>query len=352
MRTSNKVDLLEVFGDREKEVIIRVLERYQISEIIDIKKIKTAYKVETNKEILCLKKMKTGVKRTKNLSGFVEELTRLGFYNTPKYVKTLDGKIFVKYKDITFYAIEWIDSCECNLDNIVDAQKCMQTLAKFHLASSKIDSKKMKLKNNIKNWPQIFNYNIIELEKFKKIIKSKRLKNEFDLAYLKFIDNYISRGSLSLKILNNSNYYLLYKLALDNKTLCQDNFHFESSLIKGEQSYILDLSSIVIDLQINEVSKIIRKLMNKNEYQWDFSKAKILIEAYNSENKLTKADVGAMLALIIFPHKFCKLGEKRYIKYKNWNEIKYMHNLNRFIKYNELQQEFIEDYLNFISDYV
>jgi len=59
-----------------------------------------------------------------------------------------------------------------------------------------------------------------------------------------------------------------------------------------------------------------------------------------------------MLALIIFPHKFWKLGKKRYVKYKNWNELKYMHKLNRLLKYNELQQQFIEDYLNYVSNYV
>lgn len=49
--------------------------------------------------------------------------------------------------------------------------------------------------------------------------------------------------------------------------------------------------------------------MTKKSYQWDFEKTKRIIEAYNSENKLTKEDLEVMLSLVIFPHKFWKLGK-------------------------------------------
>ena len=337
MGINNRVDLLEVFGDKEKEIVMKVLEKYQVNRIVDIKKIKGAYKVVTDNGTLCLKKIKHGVKRIRNTIDFVYELSKIGFNNAPQYLKTSDKNVFVKYKNMIFFVVEWIDGNECNLENIYEAQKCMQLVARFHLVSNKIDSKHLRIKNNIRNWPQVFNNNLRELERFKKIIENKRLKNEFDLAYFKFIDNYIYRGTLALKIFNDSNYYHLSKVAFDEKTICQDSCFYESVSKRNEKHYIIDLNSVVIDLHINDVAKIIRKLMYKNEYQWDFSKAKLLIEAYNFENKFSKEEVRAMLALIIFPHKFWKLGKKRYIKYKNWNEVRYMHKLNRLIKYNELQ---------------
>ncbi len=39
MKVNDSVDLLEVFGDREKEIIMNVLEKYQVNRIVDIKKI-------------------------------------------------------------------------------------------------------------------------------------------------------------------------------------------------------------------------------------------------------------------------------------------------------------------------
>ena len=47
-----------------------------------------------------------------------------------------------------------------------------------------------------------------------------------------------------------------------------------------------------------------------------------------------------MLALIIFPHKFWKLGQKRYMKQKKWSETKYLHKLNKITCHNETQEKF------------
>ncbi|MEL7596944.1 MAG: hypothetical protein AAGU01_01940 [Clostridiaceae bacterium] len=91
--------------------------------------------------------------------------------------------------------------------------------------------------------------------------------------------------------------------------------------------------------------------MSKSDYKWDFEKAKKIIDGYNSINRLTKEELKVMLALIIFPHKFWKLGRKRYIKHKNWSEQRYNHKLNKVIYNAELQQKFLEDYLHYLEDY-
>ena len=115
MKVNNKVDLLEVFKDREKEIVIRILEKYQINKISEIKKVNGNYKVYTDVGILCLKKIYHGAKRLKNASDFVDELSKIGFNNTPHYLKTYDENVFVKYKKMIYYALEWIDDNECHL---------------------------------------------------------------------------------------------------------------------------------------------------------------------------------------------------------------------------------------------
>lgn len=58
-----------------------------------------------------------------------------------------------------------------------------------------------------------------------------------------------------------------------------------------------------------------------------------------------------MLSLVIFPHKFWKLGKKRYIKHKRWPETKYMKKLNKIIKYDDMQREFLENYIKYLEQY-
>lgn len=335
---------------REKRMIYKVLDNYDFK-VINLSKVRSAYKVETSKGNICLKKMKHGKHKARNGSILVQELVKKGFSNTAKYYCTNKGKTCIEYKGFLFYVTDWIDGEECNLDNLEEAVECVKLLAKYHLATNSIDVTKLRIKNNLKNWPKIFNSNLHDLEKFDRIINKKKIRSEFDTAYHSYIDSIYHRGMVALNFLNNSDYYKLSKEANVNKTICHDSFYYQNIIKKDDDYYIIDLDSIIIDLHVNDLGKLIRRLMFKRQYQWSFNKAKTLIEAYNSINKLNKDEVEVMLSLIIFPHKFWKLGKKRYIKHKGWNESKYMSKLTKLIKYNELENKFLEDYLDYIDNY-
>lgn len=336
--------------DNERNSINKIVSEYDLKMKACIK-IKSSYKIDTNNGTICLKRIRHGRLSVKNGSILADELVKNSFNYTTKYIRTKDGELFVKYKKTYFYATEWINGEECDLNDIDEAIKCSKLLAEFHIVSSKIDTRKFKIKNNLKNLPQVFNANLSEIEKNKRIIEKKKVRNEFDIAYENVVDDFHYRGMLALNLLNNSDYYKLSKEANRKMTICNDSFYNHNIIKKDEFYYIIDLNNIMIDLQINELAKYIRRIMFKKSYKWDFSKAKEIIEAYNSVRKLTKNEVEVMLALIIFPYRFWKLGNRRYVKHKKWNEIKYMNKLNRLIKYNEYQQRFLDEYLNFLQSY-
>lgn len=96
---------------------------------------------------------------------------------------------------------------------------------------------------------------------------------------------------------------------------------------------------------------MIRRLMTKKEYMWDFNKAKSIIEAYSSINKLTVNEIEIMFSLIVFPHKFWKLGHKRYIKHKNWSEYKYMKKLNKIVLNEKYEKKFMKEYMEYVQKY-
>ena len=341
----------DIISSKEEQLIKNVLEKYSLV-TTNIYKSRSAYKVCTDKGTFCLKRMKHGIQKAANGNILVEELMKQNFMQVPKYIKTTRGDIYVKSKKMIFYVTEWIDGKECDFGDIEEAKNCIKLLSKFHIASSHMDMKGLKIKNSLKNWPSIFNENIQDLSRYKRIIESKRLKNEFDIAYYQCIEDNIKRGITTLDLLKASEYSNISREALDKKTLCHDSFYYQNVLKKDGEYFLVDLDSIIIDLHVKDLGKMIRRLMFKNEYRWDFSKAQQFIEAYNEDNKLSKAELEIMLALIVFPHKFWKLGRKRYDKHKNWTEFKYMHKLDSLLKYNELQEIFLKDYLNYLTYYV
>lgn len=332
---------------KEKEMLMEVLNKYDF-EVIDIFKARSAYKVTTPKGNICLKRMKHGDHKVLNGYILVENLMTNGFNYLAKYFKTKDGNLLVKHKKFIFYVTEWIDGAECELNDVTEAANCAKFLAEFHNSSQKIDTRKLKINNNLKNWPKIFLKSLNDMENYKKIIAKKKIRSLFDITYEKHLENFYARGMTALNLLNNSEYYKLSKLAEENKTICHDSFYYQNIIKKDSKYYLIDLDSIIIDLHINDLGKLIRRLMFKSDYKWDFNKAKIIIDAYNSINPLDKENLEAMIALIIFPHKFWKLGKKRYVKCNTWSEAKYMHKLNRLIKYDQVQEKFLNDYLNYL----
>lgn len=337
-------------SEKEKSIIDKVLEQYDFQST-GYSKARSAYKIETTCGSICLKRIKHGRHKPNNGIILVEELTKRDFYNIAKYYRTKNGRGYVRYKKMIFYATEWIDGEESDLNNILEAVNCVKLLAKFHIAANNINTKNLKIKNNLINWPKKFNENISDLENFQRIIERKRIRSEFDSIYSSHIESFYYRGMIALNFLNTSDYYRLSREASKNKSICHDSFYYQNIIKKDDKYYIIDLDSIMIDLHINDLGKLIRRLMFKKSYQWNFEKAKMLIEAYSAVNKLSKSELEVMLALIIFPHKFWKLGKRRYLKHKAWDESKYMRKLNKLIKYNETQIKFLEDYLSFLKGY-
>ncbi|PRR78884.1 Spore coat protein I [Clostridium liquoris] len=344
------VQYIDELTDKEKVMIKKVLGKYNFN-VQEITKVRSAYKITTDLGPVCLKKIRHSQKKAINGNILVEELERNGFYYTAKFYKTKGNYLFVKDKKMFFYVTEWIEGEECDLNDINEACNCVKFLAKFHIATSKIDTRKLKVKNNLKNWPRIFNNNLSDLERYKKIIEKKRIKSEFDTQYESYIDSFYNRGVAAIQLLNASDYYLLSRRAGEKRTLCHDSFYYQNIIKKDNEYYIIDLDSIIIDLHINDLGKLIRRLMFKKAYQWDFDKAKILIEAYSEINKISKSELEAMLSMIAFPHKFWKLGKKRYLKHKAWSETKYINKLNKLVRYDNLQQKFLEDYISYINAY-
>ena len=338
-----------IITNKEMQILITVMHKYNL-ELVSAEKVRSAYKIITGNGKFCLKRMKHGRNKVKNGCILTEELLSNKFTNTAKYFRTKDGDFSVSHKKNIFYLTEWIEGYECDLTNIDEAIKCTKLLAQFHNISNKIDHNKIHIPNNLKNWPKIFASNLNDLEKSKTIIINKRIKSEFDVLFLENIDNFYNRGIFAINMLNKSEYCKLSKLANDNKIICHNSFYYQNIIKKDGEYFIIDLDSIMIDLQISDLGKLIRRLMFKKTYGWDFNFAKALIEAYNSTNRLSREDLEIMLALIIFPHKFWKLGKKRYMKQKSWSETKYLHKLNKVISYNETQEKFFQDYLNFLEE--
>ena len=338
-------------NNKEMRILLSVMHKYNLK-LLNVEKVRSAYKIITDSGKFCLKKRKHGKSKIKNGCILTEELLLNKFTNTAKYFRSKDGSFSVKCKKNIFFLTEWIEGHECNLNNIDEAINCTKLLAKFHNVSNIIDNTKINIPIKFNNWPKVFASSLNDFQKFKRIIDNKRIKNEFDILFIENFENFYKIGMSAIDGLNKSQYYKSIKYANDNMRICHNSFYYQNIIKKDGEYFITDFDSIAIDLQLSDLGNLIRRLMFKKAYEWNFYFARTLIEAYNSINKLNKEDLEIMLALIIFPYKYWKLGRKRYIRHRKWSESKYLHKLIKMISYSEAQQNFFYDYSAFLKEYI
>jgi len=118
-------------NNKEMRILLSVMHKYNLK-LLNVEKVRSAYKIITDSGKFCLKKRKHGKSKIKNECILTEELLLNKFTNTAKYFRSKDGSFSVKYKKDIFSLTEWIEGHECNLNNIDEAINCTKLLAKFH----------------------------------------------------------------------------------------------------------------------------------------------------------------------------------------------------------------------------
>lgn len=335
---------------REYDMIIDVIKNYNVS-CERLTKIRNVYKIETDKGTFCLKRVKHG--KSKVVSGFniAEQLLNNNFENIPKHYKTFFDESYVEYKGFIFYMTDWIEGNECDFNDFNEAICCSKLLAKFHSSVNTIGLNTRKIKINLRNWPKIIYHVLLDIEKLKKYISRKKFMNEFDDLYSKYIDLYYNRAIIALSMINQSTYLQLSRISKEQKTISYNKFNCHNVIKNKDEYYLTNLDSIAVDIQILDLGKFIKRILNRSEYKWNFQYAKALFEAYSSYKSISVDELKLVLAFIILPRKFCKLGKRRYLKHKDWDDLKYTTKFNRIINYCEEEQLFIEEFIQYINSY-
>lgn len=329
----------------EQLEIDKILKQYAL-DVIDIQKKRSVYKIETTNGCYCLKKIGNGEKRAIKSIDIMEYLRMKGFNKVATPVRSVSGDMIVRMKNSTYYLTNWINAEEVDFnisENVIDS---VALLAEFHNKVKGYYSKKIKIKNNIGKLPRIFNDKLSLLNNFKNHLKNKDNKNDFDNLYYSNIDYYINQAQQALNVLRNSNYSALCEEYKKEMYLCHDSFYYQNILkSRSNDYYIIDLESCLYDLPVIDLGKFIRRIMWRKSFLWDFDMCKLLISKYDSIRKISDKEHEVLLAMLMFPYKFYRLGRKKYHKNKKWKEERYNRKLNKILEFREAKEDFIEKFI-------
>jgi CotS family spore coat protein len=336
-------------GHKEQERVQYVLKHYDINPE-KVEKLRYAYKIICGDKSYCLKKIRYDDRKSMKELKLLSYLKSTGFDNVVNNISAKDGIEYIKNGKTKYFLTEWVDGRECDVNDFSEAKKSVVLLAQFHLKSKGFYDKHTGMDSNIKNWPAKMEYEKKQLDFFKHIIEGKRIKSTFDNKYYHVLDMFKNRMEISTKLLKQLDYNNLSQIAKLEKSICCLNFHYRNITVGNSgEIYLTSLDRIIYDLNVYDLASYLGIVLNKKVYNWSFNAAKELIETYCEVKPLSKEELGILLAFMIFPHRFWKLGRKRYEKKKKWDEDKYLKKIDKLIRYFDNQTEFIDSFIKYFS---
>lgn len=339
------VEIDNSISQREYIKIKNVLDKYNI-ESGYVEKKRSVYKIINEDKSYCLKKISNENHKVVNGMMLVKYLHNNGFFYVADYIKSKDGKEYVKYEGSIYYLTTWIDGRECDFENFEELKNAIELMANFHMKSKGFHTSNTKIESNNKRWPDIFEKRRKDILKYNDIIEKKKIKSTFDIEYQKVSEKFIKMINMAQELLQKSNYMMLSKQAFEDKTVCHDSFYYQNILINEKKElYLIDLDSILYDIWVYDLAKFIRRILYRKVYGWNFEVAKKIIDEYRRINPLSDEELEILLAFLIFPHKFWKLGKKKYDKKKQWSEGKYINRIEKILKYSDKQETFAKRYI-------
>lgn len=306
--------------------------------------------IEEKSKLYYLKKVRESHKRALAGIKLKEYLIEKGFNNVLQNIKTKDGRDLLRYGGNSYCLTATSSGRKAAGSNFEDVKNIALLLARFHIKSQGFISKYIKSEYKISNWIEKEGRYKRTFGIIKECIKSKRVKTMFDVLYMDSIEFFEEQLELAVKLLSSTGYDRILRNSQLKGTLCLDDFKFGNIHVSKEgEFYLKNFYKVKYNMIVYDLCKFLKKILNKKEYAWDFEYAREIIDTYCTVNPLSRDDFKILLSLIIFPSSFYKLGRKRYIKRKKWDENKYLSKLLKITAHIDNQRQFANRY---ISNYV
>ncbi|MHC6181313.1 CotS family spore coat protein [Clostridium sp. JNZ X4-2] len=311
-----------------------------------IERIKSIYKIHTKYSEYCLKVINYDFGHFLFIISAIKHLQNKSFKNIPKIIKTKNKKNFIRMGDSYAYLCKWVNSRQCNYDNPLDILVATSKLAELHRKSHNFQlTDRMNPRIGWFKWIDNFTTRRDEILDFKKRILDKSHKGEFDISYLKAMENEINIAESSIEHLKNSGYMDSMKEEIKDGGFCHHDYANHNVLIdtQGEVN-IIDFDYCIMDTHLHDLSSLLIRRMKNGK--WRIDNANFIIDAYSAINSVSQKDIPIMAAFMEFPQNYWQIGIQYYWEKQPWGENFFIKKLNKMLKDSQKKLEFIDEFRN------
>ncbi|MBC8060605.1 MAG: CotS family spore coat protein [Clostridiaceae bacterium] len=314
---------------------------------IKIKKLKPTkgvYLLKTNQGDKCLKKIDFGVQKLLFVHAAKEHLMNNGFPRVDKYCLNMEGNPYALVNEDIFTLCDWIEGRQCDLHIEEDLANAARNMAYMHLSSRGYEPpENSKLKTDLGRWNHLMDKRIKSLDKMRTMARKSTKKNSFDLNFIKSIDFFKDTGRKAMKILAESNYFELCKVAEEEKGFCHHDYSYNNILFdENNEINIVNFQYCKREIRVFDISHFIIKVLKRND--WNIEFARLIIDAYNEVEPLNGEEYMVLYAFLLFPQRFWRLCNRYYYKEVSWSHEVLNNKIEGLIDEREKYMDFINSF--------
>lgn len=267
------------------------------------------------------------------------------------YYVNSEGDIIHTFKENTYVLLDMIEGREATFTNPIEIEICAKGIANMHKASRGIFHKLNKgvSEENLGGYlPDEFNNAKEDLINIKEYVNKFKYKNELDELFLKNVDNNISELEKSMELLAMCEYDLMME-DLNAMVLCHNDLAYHNFIIDGNKVKIIDFDYCKIDNRAVDIANYSEKVI-KNSY-YDTDKFKLILDSYNSIEKLSKQEMKLIYTIMSFPRDFVTISRDYYYKRKKWDYEVFLNRFNNKINNETHRRGFIKRFIMEMKEY-
>lgn len=320
---------------------------YAREDIGPIQPVLDVYRVETPDGPMNLKWTRHSDAMLVFVTSALRYVTEHGFRHLCPPRPTVDGRPFHVAGGEHYLLSAWIEGTQVDLSRPEQLEASLRTLAGFHQASR--GYKPPPGANQRARWGQLLESlakRCLDLERYPIVAAARSAQTGFDRAIKAETEYYLGLAVLARELLERSAYRELAVRAASEGGLCHGDTAARNFIrAPGGEVYLIDFDGLRQDLALTDLWKLFRRAMKR--FNWSFEAGQAMLQAYESVQPLSAAELEVLLALLSFPQKFWRLASRYYSGEYSWDEERFLRKLRKYTQQRQAHAAFISSFAAF-----
>ncbi len=274
--------------------------------------------------------------------------------------RTTEERLFCSdYEGKKYIVKKFVEGQECSVAEEASCVRASKALARLHKAMRGLTFSVFPIITEDEDSPELpdfsdlfekpddlledFDRRTAELVRTRNYIRKSPRKEEFELAFLRSYDRYLEQSAMAYSFLDSECMRLLKEKQLREKMIVHGDCTHHNVLFNGNGVSFINFEKIGAHLQMKDVYLFMRKILEKNN--WSYELGIKMLEAYEKELALEKAEKNYLYARFLYPEKFWKIANGYLNRRKSVPARRQQEKLQAFEEKEEKRQLFLNKWL-------